>query len=111
MHIHYLFHSFKEKLNLPSGSINLKNTLIGPGALRKIRDEQRPSYEKKRVRLELLSLLLRFLFPSFTSFCCFFWWKRRSNDTHIILFPSIDAPSIATVLPFFHWFQPLHDIK
>ena len=46
-----MFHPFKEKLNLPSGSIELKNTLIGPGALRKIRDEQRPSYEKKRVRL------------------------------------------------------------
>src|SRR5258708_15253294 len=111
MHIHYLFHPFKEKLNLPSGSIELKNALIGPGALRKIRDEQRPSYEKKRVRLELLSLLLCFLLPSFTSLCCFFWWKGRTNDTHRILFPFIDAPCIATVRPLFHLFQPLHNIS
>jgi hypothetical protein len=73
MHIHHLLHPFEKEFDLPSCTIELNNSFIGPRTLWKVSDEQHPSYKKKRVKLELLSFLLSFLFPLFSSLCCFFW--------------------------------------
>src|SRR5882762_5676358 len=111
MHKHHLFHSFKEELDLPSCTVELDNVFIGPRTLREVCDQQRPAHQEKRVRLELLPLFLCFLFSLLTRFSSFFWWKCRSNDSHVILFSFIDAPCIPRVDAAFHVFEPCNDIK